>query len=108
MCGIYNSEWTPVVIGKTTNTGIADYDRYIKIYPNPTASVVNVECTTNNVQLSREIEIVDVFGKMVRAVELPQCDSPTIRIDVSDLASGVYFVRIAMDRGMVTKPFVKQ
>ena len=108
VCGIYNSEWTPVVIGKTTNTGIADYDRYIKIYPNPTASVVNVECTMNNVQLSREIEIVDVFGKMVRAVELPQCDSPTIRIDVSDLASGVYFVRIAMDRGMVTKPFVKQ
>ncbi len=96
------------VSATTTNDGITEYDRYIKIYPNPTADVVNVECTMNNVQWGGEIEIVDVYGKMVRTVGLPHCDSPTTRVDVSGLAAGIYFVRVATDRGLVTKPFLKQ
>ena len=80
------------------------------VYPNPTRDVVNVQCTMNNVQLEG-IEVVDVYGKVVRNVGLPQCDSPTdgiSRINVSDLAAGMYFVRVTTDKGAVTKPFVKR
>jgi len=111
VCGIVSSDWTPVVIGKTTHTdsiGIADYDRYIKIYPNPAGEVVNVECTMNNAQWGGEIQIVDVYGKVVAVVKTMCTSSLQTRIDVSGLAAGLYFVRIATDRGFVTKPFVKQ
>jgi len=108
VCGPVTSDWTPVVIGKTTNTGIADYDRYIKIYPNPANDVVHVECTMDNAQWGGEIQIVDVYGKVVAIVETRLIASLQTRIDVSGLAAGVYFVRIATDRGFVTKPFVKQ
>jgi hypothetical protein len=108
VCGPVTSDWTPVVIGKTTNTGVADYDRYIKIYPNPANDVVHVECTMDNAQWGGEIQIVDVYGKVVAIVETRLIASLQTRIDVSGLAAGVYFVRIATDRGFVTKPFVKQ
>ena len=109
VCGTQTSEWTPVVTARTTNTGIADYDRYIKIYPNPAGDVINVECTMNNVQLGGEIEVVDVYGKTVHAVvETRHGTSLPIRINVSSLSAGAYFVRIATDGGMVTKAFVKK
>ena len=108
VCGLQSSDWTPVVTARTTNTGIADYDRYIKIYPNPAGDVINVECTMNNVQLGGEIEVVDVYGKTVHAVVGANNDSPLrTRIDVSVLAAGVYFVRVTTEEGVVTKAFVK-
>ena len=94
-----------------TDAMAADRDMVdVTVYPNPTKDVVNVECTMNNVQLEG-IEVIDVYGKVVRNVGLPQCDSPTdgiSRINVSDLAAGMYFVRVTTDKGAVTKPFVKR
>jgi hypothetical protein len=62
----------------------------------------------DNAQWGGEIQIVDVYGKVVAIVETRLIASLQTRIDVSGLAAGVYFVRIATDRGFVTKPFVKQ
>ena len=97
----------------TTDNGMLAADRDLVdviVYPNPTKDVVNVQCTMNNVQCSG-IEVVDVYGKVVRNVGLPQCDSPTdgiSRINVSGLAAGMYFVRVTTNEGAVTKPFVKR
>lgn len=60
----------------------------------------------NNVQWGGEIQIVDVYGKVV--VETGRAPSLPTRIDVSGLAAGMYFVRIATEHGIVTKPFVKR
>ena len=78
----------------------------IEVYPNPTKDYVNVECTTNNVQCSG-IEVVDVYGKVVRTVVGANNYSPT-QINVSRLAAGMYFVRVTTDKGVVTKPFMKK
>ena len=109
-CGDSNlSDWSNVLTEQTTNVGINDHLlNSITIYPNPANDVVNVECTMNNVQLE-EIEVIDVYGKVI--VGLPQCDSPTdgiSRINVSGLATGMYFVRVTTDEGVVTKAFVKK
>ena len=62
----------------------------------------------NNVQCSG-IEVIDVYGKVVRNVVETMCTSSLqTRINVSDLAAGMYFVRVTTDRGVVTKPFVKK
>jgi len=112
VCGVQTSEWTPVVLGKTTHvdsTGIVDYDRFVKVYPNPAGDFINVQCTMYNVQLGGEIEVVDVYGKTVHAVVETRHDtSLPIRINVSSLSAGMYFVRVATEAGMVTKAFVKK
>jgi len=111
VCGIVSSDWTPVVIGKTTSNdsiGIAEYDRYIKIYPNPTSDYINVECTMDNLQgEGMSVEVVDVYGKVV-AVGANNYSPLQTRINVSRLAAGMYFVRVVTDNGVVTKPFVKR
>ena len=78
----------------------------VMVYPNPTKEFVNVQCTMNNVQCSG-IEVVDVYGKVVRTLVGANNDSPT-QINVSGLAAGMYFVRVTTDKGTVTKPFVKK
>ena len=51
------------------------------------------------------MEVYDVYGKLVNTVNV--IDNPT-RINVSNLANGMYFVRVTTEAGAVTKTFVKK
>ena len=109
-CGDGNlSDWSTALAAQTTNVGIEDHlSNSITLYPSPANDVVNVQCTMNNVQLEG-IEVIDVYGKVVRTVVGANNYSPMpIRINVHGLASGMYFVRVTTDEGTVTKTFIKQ
>ena len=106
---ITNNKNAEVTDANTTDAGMLGADRDmvdIVVYPNPTRDYINVECTMNNVQCSG-IEVIDVYGKVVRTVVGANNDSPT-QINVSGLAAGMYFVRAITEEGVVTKPFVKR
>ena len=66
----------------------------------------------NNVQLEvTNMEVYDVYGKMVNMVNIVGANnySPMrTQINVSGLSTGMYFVRVTTDKGVVTKQFVKQ
>ncbi len=80
----------------------------IKLYPNPANEYVDVQCTMNNVQL-KGVEVIDIYGKVVRTVVGANNYSPLqTRINISGLAGGIYFVRVTTDKGMVMKKFVKK
>lgn len=80
----------------------------IKLYPNPANEYVNLQCTMSDVQLE-SVEVIDVYGKVVRTVVGANNHSPLqTRIIVSGLAGGIYFVRVTTDKGMVMKKFVKK
>ena len=103
------SEWSNILTATAQGVGIENHLlNNIAIYPNPANNVVNVECTMNNVQLEG-IEVIDVYGKVVRTVVGANNYSPMqTRINVSDLAAGMYFVRVTTDAGTATKTFVKK
>ena len=103
-CGDGNvSDWSGSVSEETTNVGIEEWlSNSVTLFPNPAKDVVNVQCTMGNVQ---GVEVYDVYGKLITTSN--SIDNPT-RINVSDLADGVYFVRVTTDRGVVTKSFVKR
>ena len=61
----------------------------------------------NNNLFSGEIQVCDVYGKTVVGAN-HYSSLQVARIDVSGLAAGMYFVRIATEHGIVTKPFVKR
>ena len=106
ICGTQNSDWSSVVTAQTT-TGLPDYDQAFIIYPNPAKNVVIIQYVVNNEYFSGGIQICDVYGKTV-VETFHETSLPETHIDVSGLAAGLYFVRIATDRGVVTKPFVKR
>ena len=81
------------------------------LYPNPAKEIVNVEWTMDNGQTDvEEIEVIDVYGNVVRTVVETNNHSPlqTARINVSNLSAGLYFVRATTSTGQITKPFIKQ
>ncbi len=98
------SDWSPAVTA-TTLTGINEHLlNSISLYPNPAKDVVNVQCTMNNAQV-KAIEVFDVYGKLLQTVSMTP---ETTTINVSGLASGMYFVRVTTEEGAVTKSFVKK
>jgi hypothetical protein len=98
------SDWTNTV-DLMILCGIEDYlQSRVSLYPNPANDVINVQCTMNNVQVTA-LEVFDVYGKLINTVSV--IDNPT-RINVSSLASGIYFVRVTTEQGVATKSFVKK
>ena len=104
--GNTTSDWTDTV-NLMILCGLEDYlQNSVTLFPNPAKEVINVQCTMHNVQ---SIEVFDVFGKLLQIVETQNFASPQQdQINVSGLADGMYFVRVTMDEGVVTKTFVKK
>lgn len=78
-------------------TGLQDRAQVkFAMYPNPAASEVNIE---NAIKGYVDVKVMDVVGKTYKSTS---SNESTIRIDVSDLESGVYFVEIsnATQRGI--------
>ena len=102
-CGDGNlSDWSPAIT--VTTTGIESWlENSVTLYPNPAKEYVDIRVDGDlNVTT---MEMYDVYGKLINTVNV--IDNPT-RINVSNLASGMYFVRVTTEAGAVTKTFVKK
>jgi hypothetical protein len=75
----------------------------LAIYPNPVKDVLNVKTETMNFE---SVQIYDVKGRVVKDVIVNQNSS---QLNVADLESGVYMIKIVTDQGLsTTKKFIKQ
>ena len=93
-----------VVFSMRPDVGVTEHnlDISLHIYPNPTTG----KCTIRNEQYVMErIEVYDVFGKQL---EVLQVNDYQTDINLSSRASGIYFVRVITEQGMVTKRVVKR
>ncbi len=68
------------------------------IYPNPTSEILNIETQILNIET---INIINLQGVIVKE------KTNSAQIDVSDLATGVYFVQVSSEGNSVTKKFIK-
>ena len=82
-----------------TVTVISGVDEYgltsLRIYPNPTDDIINVEIPTlNNISENIEIQIFDIYGRRIYTAEVSN-DLPLqiIPIDLSQYATGVYIIK---------------
>ena len=74
----------------------------IKLFPNPTANVLNIQ--NNSEDTNATIEIYSVSGakvKLIKAIET------LTTISVADLQSGVYFVKVTMNNQVGNYKFIK-
>ena len=77
---------------------------FLTIYPNPANDylMINTQSINND-----EIQIFNAFGQNVMIVESLH-NVPQQRIDISQLPSGIYFIRISNDVNNITKKIIKQ
>ena len=71
------------------------------IYPNPANDFVKI--SANSIQLS-SVRVYSYLGMLVEEIE---ADSKEVEINISEYKSGVYFVEVHTDNGIVTKKLVK-
>ena len=98
-----------VTLHLTITVGIDDHDlsAFMTVYPNPTAGIVNVQCTMNNVQVETlEYHVFDAFGRLLQitdGVETGEHGSfvQTAQIDLSGFANGIYLVKAVADGNVV-------
>jgi hypothetical protein len=98
------SEWSATLTATASNSGLDSWlENSVSLYPNPAKEYVDIR--TNGDLNVTAMEVYDVYGKLINTVNV--VENPT-RINVSNLADGMYFVRVNTEEGMVTKTFVKR
>lgn len=73
------------------------------VYPNPTSNVINFSNTENAVVDT--VELADLNGRIVKSVKVNATEG---QINVSDLSTGMYMMKITTDQGVATKKIVRQ
>lgn len=69
----------------------------VTVYPNPVSDILKVKSATN----IQSIELISLSGSVLKSTSNKE-------INVSDLMSGSYFVKIVTDEGIVVRSLVKQ
>ena len=84
-------------------TGITNIEQTqsINIYPNPANDRLYIETQT----LTQTIEIFDIYGRRQKSIVNSQRSTV---IDLSELKSGIYFVKINTEKGNIVKRIIKQ
>lgn len=74
----------------------------IRLYPNPAKSLINIEILEGN------FDEITVFSSTGQIVHIAGTGDDKLSIDLSQLTSGMYFVRFVSDGLAVTKRFIKE
>jgi hypothetical protein len=98
--GFFKSSNTSSINEQVINNSNKNNFVDLKLYPNPTSSVLNIESEFSNYS----IEIVDLMGKIVYS---SQSDISNFKLDVSSFENGTYIVITNSPEGKEYGQFIK-
>ncbi|WP_299257263.1 cellulase family glycosylhydrolase [uncultured Aquimarina sp.] len=82
-----------------------EYEVEVKAYPNPVSDKLTIRHA--EVLKNARLDILDVSGKVVKRVP-SITDTNTVELNLSELKSGVYFIKIFNQKETITKQIIKQ
>jgi hypothetical protein len=101
--GCSNSATTQVIVANCTGVDEAGMSSTgLKVYPNPNSGTFMIE--SGNV-MNKTIQVMDVTGRIVLT---EQTDKDRVLVDITNLANGMYQVRVLSDKGVDMIKVVKQ
>jgi len=71
----------------------------VTLYPNPVKSILNIK--TNDNSPIEKVKLYNITGQLVM-------ESISSTLNLQALDSGVYFVKVKTDKGIVTKKILKE
>lgn len=95
------SAWSEAAEFAFEGVGINNYGLSANVYPNPTHDVVNVECSA----IGANLGVYDMFGKVVMNATV---QSERTELNLSNVAPGVYMIRVANNNAITTVKVVKK
>ncbi|HPQ20760.1 MAG TPA: T9SS type A sorting domain-containing protein [Saprospiraceae bacterium] len=89
----------PVELDIVTSSNDLDPNISFEVFPNPTTDYVNVDLSFENIEDQVTILVNDITGKNVITKQYYKVSDKNVRLDVSNLASGVYSVLVSTNSG---------
>lgn len=90
-----------ITIQRSPIVGIEEQDECdLLVYPNPTTDILH--WSSSQTESIQKVEILTIDGKLAKRID-NYCDE----IDVSDLSTGTYFLRIETSKGVITRRWIK-
>lgn len=99
--------WYNSVASQFSTTALANEEflqNQLSLYPNPTKGSFTIEF--KDLTNSYSVEVFDITGKVIYENNYAQSSNLVQVINLDKPASGVYFVNIKSDRGLVTKKLI--
>jgi hypothetical protein len=97
---------TTMVLHLTVNclgtTTIANFEESVKLYPNPTNGVLNIDLPANIDVNITSLKVIDLLGQ-----EILVSNTNTTKIDVSYLPIGIYILSLQTNYGTWNGKFIK-
>ena len=92
---IVNGEayYGPEATFQTWMEGVDELERNLRLYPNPTSDVLNIE--------GAEMTSVEVYNAVGQCVMMLEVDGNSTQVNTEALNNGVYFVRVLLGNGDV-------
>ena len=90
-----NLSSTPLYVHEINDSGV------ISVYPQPAKDNLNIDIKSSNNDESR-LDLYDIQGKVLLSTVVNQ-NSDNVRLDVSELNSGIYFVKVQSKNNLHTK-----
>lgn len=84
-----------------TSNEVNETNDFVKIYPNPTTDVINIELNSNQ---STQFNLINSMGQVIRKGTL---DTSTNTIDLKKINTGIYFLNIQNDKTQKTFKLIK-
>ena len=84
-----------------------EMERALFVFPNPVQDELGVTSEEFGIK-DREISIYNVMGKKLMDGPLGSAERQDIKIDVSDLTPGIYFIKIAEGEKIFSGKFMKE
>ena len=87
---------------QTTDNMISE--NMISVYPNPTSGKFNIQFNETQVQ---KITVYDAIGKVIIENNV-EANTSNLNLDLSDIKSGIYFIKINSNENVIMKKIIKE
>ncbi len=80
----------------------------VNVYPNPSTDIVNISMKFINTAKNVTVDMIDIAGNVVYASQLQNIVESNTKIPVSNLANGLYLIKVTTDAGTISRKFIKE
>ena len=107
LANIYFDYNFPIITNTATTTIAAlinpnfEFANYFSLYPNPSTNELNI-----NLKSAIEINSIQIYNTIGQLVTVQTGNA--LKVDVSNLKSGNYFIKINTNEGFSTSQFIKE
>lgn len=95
------SPWNKYDVRAIETEGLDENVNSLGVYPNPVKDNLFIETETN-------IEEVSIFNATGALINNVQCTMNNVQLDITELNSGVYFVKVRTSEGETVRRFIKK